>query len=192
MSVTFTPAKLTITAVPDAIALERETVLALCAGDADPDVLARVRDAINERPVTITTGTRVRLKVEPAVDAGFRYPLHEWDTKEIAVQSIAADCIRVGHDFDYTDYIGPFERLSEVLEVLDEQAEPTAPVAPAQDADDWIAWDFSSKDGPDLPPETKVHTRLRDGYEPDRPRQVQQWRWSYGACAGDIVAYRIA
>jgi len=191
MSVKYVPAKLVIeipaaesVTVP-AYVLER--VLQSKGAPADLNLLRGCLPA--HRVVEIKEGVRVRLKVNPANREDFDWGFVGWDSDDVVVSAVDDSSIELSSpdNGDFTSYVGPLEKLLDVLEILDAEA-PKADPAP----DGWIAWDFSHEEGPDLPEGTMVHTRLRGGLESEIPETVEEWYWCDDASDCAIVAYKIA
>lgn len=191
MPTKFTPASITVEVPTDAVTLDAETVSALLDGSASHPTLARVRDLLTPRTVTITEGTRVRWKGDPAGCLGFPYRMSGWDSNYGTVTSISSTRVRVDSESagDYTEYTGPFEKILDVLEVLHNE-EPDAKPVPAADPEGWIEWDFSNPEGPNLPDDARVEVKFRDG-APSRTRLVSAWNWRDDGMLCDIVAYRV-
>lgn len=191
MTAKFTPASITVNVPTDAVTLDAETVSALLAGSASRTALARVRNLLTPRTVTITAGTRVRLKVDPGHHPDFLYGMQGWDNDDVTVDYVTDMEVRArsprGQDF--TLYTGPFEKILDVLEVLGDKSPETQP-EPTADAGGWIEWDFSNPAGPDLPEGSNVQVRFRGGVTTTGTRGVSDFYWG-DACNADIVAYRI-
>lgn len=129
MTVKFTPASITVEVPTDAVTLDAETVLALLDGSADRTTLARIRDLIAPRTVTITEGTRVRLKVYPRDHLCFDFGMRGWDNDDLTVTLVTGKEVRVhsASSDDFSDYTGPFEKILDVLEVLEDTPPETQP-----------------------------------------------------------------
>lgn len=195
MTAKFIPASITIEVHTDAVTLDAETVSALLDGSAGRTTLARVRDLIAPRTITITEGTRVRLKVNPGNHPDFLFGMHGWDD-DMTVASVTDTEVRTRSELaqDFTVYVGPFEKILDVLEVLEDKSPETQPEtqpAPAADPEGWVAWDFSNRNGPDLPEGARVAVKLRDGCHPTATMRVKGWRWTDEGSHSDIVYYRV-
>lgn len=192
MTVKYTPASITVEVPTDAVTLDAETVSALLDGRAGHTTLARVRDLLTPRTVTLTVGTRVRLKVYPEDHPFFLFGMQGWDNDDVTVAHVTTTGVRVRSELtqDYTLYVGPFEKILDVLEVLEDKS-PETPPASVADSEGWIAWDFSKKEGPDLLEGSNVQVRFRDGGTTAGTRVVADFNWDDDACPRDVVAYRI-
>ena len=192
MTVKFTPASLTVEVPTDTVTLDAETVSALLDGSAGRTARARVSALIAPRTVTITEGTRVRLKVCPEGHSDFDFGMRGWDTDDVTVEHVTAMSVQVRSELakDFTVYAGPLEKILDVLEVLEDESPETPPV-PAADPEGWIKWDFSNPEGPDLLEGQNVQVRLRDGGTTSDAGVVSDFDWEDDDCGGDIVAYRI-
>lgn len=192
MTVKFTPASLAIEVPTDAVTLDAETVSALLDGSANHSTLARVRDLLTPRTVTITEGTRVRLKVRPDDHPDFKFGMRGWANDDVEVVYLSAMEARIHSELsqDYSIYTGPFEKILDVLTVLEDKS-PEAPPTPVADREGWIEWDFSDPLGPDLPAGSNVQVRFRDGVTTTDIMDVSDFEWDDDACPCDIVAYRV-
>ena len=192
MTVKFTPASITLDAPTDTVTLDAETVSALLDGSAGRTTLARVRDLLTPRTVTITEGTRVRLKVCPGDHPDFDFGMRGWDNDDVTVAYVADMDVRIHSKLaqDYSNYRGPFEKILDVMEVLEDKP-PETPPTPAADPEGWIKWDFSDPEGPDLLEGQNVQARFRDGGTTRDTVAVSDFNWEDDDCSGDIVAYRI-
>ncbi len=135
MTVKCTPASITVEVPTDAVTLDAETVSALLDGSADRTTLARVRDLITPRTVTIPEGTRVRLKVNPGGYPGFLCSMRGWDNDDVTVAHVTNRevLIRSALAQDYTLYAGPFEKSLDVLGVLEDKSPDRAELAQARE-----------------------------------------------------------
>lgn len=135
MTVKFTPASITVNVPTDAVTLDAETVSALLAGSASRTTLARVRNLLTPRTVTITVGTRVRLKVDPEHHPDFLFGMRGWANDDVTVDYVTDMEVRAhsSRGQDYTLYTGPFEKILDVLEVLEDKSPETQP-EPTADA----------------------------------------------------------
>ena len=195
MTVKFTPASITIEVPTDAVTLDAETVSALLDGSASRTTLARVRALLTPRTVTITEGTRVRLKANPEDHPDFEFGMRGWDNDDMTVDSVTGMEVQVSTELsrDYTRYTGPFEKILDVLEVLEDKSPETRP-GPAADAEGWVEWDFSNDAGPNLPKGALVEVKFRDGSPQTSGSEAQpayNWNWRDDGVSSDIVAYRI-
>ncbi len=138
--------------------------------------------------IKVEFGTRARVISEPSHDARFEWL---WDgPREVTVTAITVCddgkiCIRLANKDDFTLLECYPQEITEVLsfDVAEER--------PSRSQGEWIEWDFSSKDGPDLPEGARVYVRFRDGTESVGTDLVCRWNWRNDGCSGDIMAYRI-
>ncbi len=146
------------------------------------EVLSR---AVQVKESTIDVGTLIEWGL------GDEYTIHTHIKEILISRSRHGEKVIVKfEDFEVDDFEGTEEEfLSRILGVVEEPGaeQPKAETAP----DGWIEWDFSSKDGPDLPEGARVYVRFRDGTESVGTDLVCRWNWRNDGCSGDIMAYRI-
>lgn len=190
MPTKFTPASITVEVPTDAVTLDAETVSALLDGSAAHTTIARIRDLLAPRTVTITEGTRVHMKVDPGNHPDFQFDMWGWANADVMVTFLTDTKVRVRSESsgDFTEYTGPFEKILDVLEVLNNE-EPDAKPVPAADPEGWIEWDFRNAAGPNLPDDARVEVKFRDGGM--QCDIVSAWNWRDDGLQCDIVAYRV-
>ncbi len=138
--------------------------------------------------IKVEIGTRARVISEPSHDARFEWLLD--GPREVTVTAITVCddgkiCIRLANKDDFTLLECYPQEITEVLsfDVAEER--------PSRSQGEWIEWDFSSKDGPDLPEGTLGFLRFRNGQKANYPSVLRNWKWEDRNNPYDIVAYKI-
>lgn len=123
MTVKFTPASIVIEVPTDAVMIPAATLLDLLQGRRPPETTA-LYALLAPRTVTITEGTRVRLKVHPEDHPDFKFSMWGWDNDDVEVVYLDAGEVRIHSELsqDYSIYTGPFEKILNVLEVLEDKS----------------------------------------------------------------------